>query len=270
MSRHSAADPRLPPRFPFDWASDWGEDRHGPWVAFRHRGVRQCLRWVPPGAFLMGSPEKEPGRMDDERQHQVTLTRGLWLADTACTQSLWQSVMGDNPSEFQGDERPVEKVSWEDIQGFFERLGAAIPGLDPRLPTEAEWERACRAGTETPFWFGDRIGTDQVNCNAYIPYDKGPRGEYRGRTVEVKSLPCNGWGLYEMHGNVEEWCQDRYGAYPNDAAEDPTGPETGVKRVLRGGSWYGWGTECRSAQRSPRRPAERLVDLGFRLARGPG
>ena len=128
----------LPPRFPFDWACDWSEDRFGPWVAFRFQGVRQCLRWVPPGRFSMGSPETEPERLDNERQHWVTLTRGLWLADTACTQALWEAVMsGDKPSYFKGPERPVEQVSWEDVQGFLARIahqpnGSSGLGAHPR------------------------------------------------------------------------------------------------------------------------------------------
>ncbi len=258
-----------PPVFPFDWAGEWGEDRYGPWVALRVRGVRLGLRWVPPGRFLMGSPDKEPERLDNEVQHWVTLTRGLWLAETACTQELWEAVAGENPSHFKGAERPVEQVSWDDVQGFLERLNALVPGLAARLPTEAEWEHACRAGTLTPFSFGETISTDQVNYDGNYPYPGATKGPYREQTVEVKALPCNDWGLYQMHGNVWEWCQDWYGAYPTEAVEDPPGPETGEGRVTRGGSWFLHAVLCRSALRDRWEPAFRWLGLGFRLARGP-
>jgi sulfatase modifying factor 1 len=125
----------LPPVFPFPWACDWGEDDFGPWVAFRIKGLRQALRWVPPGAFR------------GERPARAIISRGLWLADTACTQGLWQAVMGRNPSRFQGQERPVENLSWDDVQDFLQRLNDMLPGLEARLPTEAYWEHGCGAGT---------------------------------------------------------------------------------------------------------------------------
>ncbi|HYN77723.1 MAG TPA: formylglycine-generating enzyme family protein, partial [Lamprocystis sp. (in: g-proteobacteria)] len=186
-----------------------------------------------------------------------------------CTQALWEAVMGENPSRFQGAERPVERVSWEDAQGFIERINAALPGLDLRLLTEAEWEHACRAGTTTPFWFGDQITPEQVNYNGNHPYTGGPKGLYREQTIEGKALTCNAWGLYQLHGNVWELCADWFGDYPTDAVEDPTGPEAGEQRVLRGGSWIDRAGGCRSAQRHPREPARRLGLRGFRLARGP-
>ncbi|WP_295437578.1 formylglycine-generating enzyme family protein [uncultured Thiodictyon sp.] len=259
----------LPPVFPFDWAGEWGEDRYGPWVAFRVKGVRQCLRWVPPGRFLMGSPAGEAQRSTDEAQHWVTLTQGLWLADTACTQALWQAVMGENPSRFQGAQRPVEQVDWDQVQQFIGRLNDLLPGLDACLPTEAQWEHACRAGTRTPFWFGDQITPEQVNYDGNHPYPGGAKGLYREQTVEVRALPCNAWGLYQMHGNVWEWCRDWYGDYPTEPIEDPTGPETGLRRVARGGCWIDRAGHCRSARRSGRGPADRNDGLGFRLARGP-
>ncbi|WP_295388050.1 formylglycine-generating enzyme family protein [uncultured Thiodictyon sp.] len=259
----------LPPVFPFDWAGEWGEDRYGPWVAFRLKGVRQCLRWIAPGRFWMGSPPDERERSSTERRHEVTLTQGFWLADTTCTQALWEAVMGDNPSRFKGAERPVEQVSWDQVKEFIDRLNAALPGLDARLPTEAQWEHACRTGTETPFWFGDQITPEQVNYDGNYPYADGAKCLYWEQTVEVKALPCNAWGLYQLHGNVWEWCQDCYGDYPTDFTEDPTGPQTGVGRVVRGGCWISHAGLCRSAQRDHRGPAGHNVLLGFRLARGP-
>jgi hypothetical protein len=166
------------------------------------------------------------------------LSRGFWLADTACTQALWQAVTGAKPSYFKDDARnPVENVSWDEVQAFLSELNRRVPGLQARLPSEAEWEYACRAGTTTPFSFGDNITPEQVNYDGNYPYAGGEKGLYRQKTVPAGSLPANPWGLYEMHGNVWEWCADWYGDYPNTPQVDPTGPQTGASRVLRGGSW---------------------------------
>ncbi|MEW6220414.1 MAG: formylglycine-generating enzyme family protein [Thermodesulfobacteriota bacterium] len=228
----------LPDSFPAPWASDWGEDRYGRlWMAFTFQGVRQVLRWIRPGSFQMGSPPNEPERFKNEEQHEVILTRGFWLADTACSQRLWQAVMGENPSRFKGEARPVERVGWEDCQAFLARINEQVPGLELRLPSEAEWEYACRAGTTTPFSFGTTITPDQVNYDGNHPYAGDRKGLYRQETVDVKSLPANPWGLYEMHGNVWEWCADWYGEYSAATVVDPVGPFTGTGRVLRGGSW---------------------------------
>ena len=202
-----------PPQFPPDWAGEWGQDQYGLWAALVYRGIVQVFRWIRPGQFIMGSPDDEPGRGVDETCHGVTLTRGFWLADTACTQALWQAVMKDNPSKFKGEELPVNSVSWGDCQTFLEQINNLLPGLNLGLPTEAQWEYACRAGPRTPFSFGQTISTDQANFNGNYPYVGAEKGEYRKTTVPVKVLPCNDWGLYQMHGNVWEWCQDRYGDY---------------------------------------------------------
>jgi formylglycine-generating enzyme required for sulfatase activity len=275
--------PDEPTDFPAPWASDWGEDEYGLWMSFSYRGIRQALRWIPPGTFLMGSPEDESERWEDETQHRVILTQGFWLAETPCTQALWQAVMGDNPSQFPGVDRPVETVSWDDAQAFLTRCNNMAPELALRLPTEAEWEYACRAGTTTPFWFGSQITPEQVNYHGNYPYAGGEKGQYRGETVSVYALPCNAWGLYQMHGNVWEWCQDWYALYAAAAADtaaemlgttaepaavDPVGPAAGDDRVLRGGSWIYHGWLARSAQRYAYRPGRRDDDLGFRLARG--
>ena len=254
--------------FPAPWACDWGEDQYGLWMSFRYRGARQQLRWIAPGEFTMGSPAAEPERAADETQRQVTLTRGFWLGDTACTQAMWQAVMGENPSHFQGAQRPVERVSWNDAQAFIARLNDIVPGGGFRLPTEAEWEYACRAGTTTPFWFGDQITPEQVNYRGDYPYAGGAQGLYRRETVNVQSLPGNDWGLHEMHGNIWEWCADWYSAYHDSAVIDPAGPDTGEDRVLRGGSWFGLGGDARSAQRLADRPGDRVRAIGFRVARG--
>jgi formylglycine-generating enzyme len=265
-----AAQPRLPALFPEAWACAFGQDDRGLWQAFAVGDVVQHLRWLPPGAFLMGSPDDEPERRDNEQQHPVLLTRGLWLADTACTQALWRAVLAETPSDFHGPERPVERVSWDDVvERFLPALNACVPGLDARLPTEAEWEYGCRAGTTTPFSFGDRLTTDQANYDGNFPYAGGAKGLYRQQTLEVRALPANGWGLYQMHGNVYEWCQDWLGDYPKRLVRDPTGPSAGRERVLRGGRWNGYARWCRSAYRLAAGPAARGGDVGFRLARGP-
>lgn len=263
---------RLPPLFPEIWASGWGQDRSGLWQSFTVDRVVQRLRWIPPGEFLMGSPGEEAERYAEgvyaETQHLVVLTRGFWLADTACTQALWQAVLDENPSQFKGAERPVENVSWKDVvERFLPALDRLVPGLAPTLPTEAQWEYACRAGTTTPFWFGENITTDQVNYNGEYPYAGGAMGEFRNQTVPVKVLPANGWGLYQMHGNVWEWCADWAGEYPKDDLVDPQGPDAGRERVLRGGGWYNIGRDCRSAIRYGFEPGHRVI-IGFRLARG--
>jgi formylglycine-generating enzyme required for sulfatase activity len=261
----------FPDEFPEPWASDWGEDDHGIFMGFTYKGVRQDFRWIEPGTFMMGSPKNEPGRESlgaDESQHEVTLTQGFWLADTTVTQALWEAVMGNNPSRFKGANRPVETVSWEEAQAFIRRMNEMKPELRLCLPTEAQWEYACRAGTTTTFSFGEQISPEIVNYDGNYPYHHGSKGEYREQTVEVASLPPNDWGLYEMHGNVWEWCRDRYGDYPAQPVVDPTGVESGADRVLRGGSWINYGRGCRSAYRNHDVPAFRSGHCGFRLARG--
>ena len=272
MSAPDANDSFFPDPFPLPWASDWGEDdEHGLWMALTLGDARQVFRWIAPGRFLMGSPLDEPERYADEVQHEVTLRHGFWLADTACTQALWQAVTGSNPSSFGDDPRnPVEQVSWDDVQAFIVELERRLPGLPVRLPTEAEWEYACRTGTTTPFSFGESITPGLVNYDGNYPYAGGEKGLYRQKTVPVATLPANPWGLYEMHGNVYEWCADWYGDYPTQAQVDPQGPQTGDDRVLRGGSWYNDGGGVRSADRNGDGPGKRFVHGGFRLALGPG
>ncbi|MER0203861.1 MAG: formylglycine-generating enzyme family protein [Nitrosomonas sp.] len=258
----------FPEEFPESWASDWGEDEFGLWMAFTYKGVRQAFRWCEPGTFLMGSPENEPERYDDELQHQVTLTQGFWIADTVVTQELWQVIMGDNPSRFNGDENPVENVSWNDAQAFIAKMNGMKAELKLCLPTEAQWEYACRAGTSTPFSWGDQIDSSLVNFDGNYPYNNGRKSEYREKTVAVKALPCNDWGLHQMHGNVREWCQDWYDDYPSQPVIDPQGPKSGIDRVLRGGLWMDFGRDCRSARRNAITPPGRNYRFGFRLARG--
>ena len=223
---------------------------------------------------MMGSPESEPERRNNEVQHEVTLTQGFWLADTTVTQALWQAVMGNNPSLFSDNpNNPVEKVSWNDIQDFIKKLNALILGLQAKLPTEAQWEYACRASTTTPFSFGNNITPEQVNYNGNYPYANGKKGLYREKAVPVKSLPVNPWGLYEMHGNVWEWCQDAWQEkLPASPVTDPAGVAGGdqaaFRRVVRGGSWSAHGRHCRSACRYWSEPDDRDNVVGFRLLLG--
>ena len=254
---------------PPDWATAWGQDRYGLYADFTLDNITQRFRWIVPGTFLMGSPATEIDRVEDENQHRVTHSQGYWLADSACSQEFWMMVMGDKPSRFQGnDNNPVETVSWDDVKQFINKLNSRHPDLQARLPTEAEWEYACRAGTDTPFSFGENITPEQVNYNGEYPYAGGEKGLNRKQTVPVKSLPPNPWGLYEMHGNVWEWCKDWFGEYSEQAVSDPVGSKEGVVRVLRGGSWYLNGWSARSAIRYRSEPDCRFDDIGFRLALG--
>ena len=268
---------RFPDPFPPPFASAWGDDANGVWAEFKvrsegkARGVVQRLRWIEPGTFLMGSLEDEPERLDDEGpRHAVTLTRGFWLADSACTQALWRAVTGTNPSRFTGDgERPVEQLSWDgELQRFLRALEGLLPSCEAALPTEAEWEYACRAGSDTPFSFGANITPELVNYNGNHPYAGGEKGLYRKETVPVKSLPANGWGLYEMHGNVWEWCADGRRLYDGQAQQDPEGPVLDgpeALRVVRGGSWMHGAGRARSARRYAGHPGIVAGFVGFRL-----
>jgi len=225
--------------------------------------------YIWPITFQMGSPDDEPGRSDDETLHEVTLTEGYYMQTTPVTQKQWRAVMGNNQSHFKkdGEHCPVENVSWEDVQEFIKKLNQMEGKGGYRLPTEAEWEYACRAGTTTPFYFGKCLSTDQANYNGNKPMPGGPRGECRGKTVPVGSFQPNGWGLYDMHGNIREWCKDWYGEYPECSVINPVGPETGSVRVLRGGGWINFAIFCRSSLRSRFGPSNRDDDIGFRLVR---
>ncbi len=223
---------------------------------------------------MMGSPEGEKGRYDDEDLHSVTLSQGFWLAETTVTQALWQAVKSENPSYFKGDNRPVETVSWEDVQAFIERLNQMHPELQTRLPWEAEWEYACRAESQTPFNFDGELTLAKVNYRGTWEDKSDKWGEgAKKETAEVKSYPCNDWGLYEMHGNVWEWCEDiRQENLGKEAVCDPwlwqQPLDSGAARVVRGGSWGSGGGGVRSAFRGRDAPGDRNRNLGFRLALG--
>jgi formylglycine-generating enzyme required for sulfatase activity len=217
------------------------------------------------GCFQMGSPKTEAEREDNEKQHKVCVD-DFQLGQTEVTQQLWLAVMGNNPSHFKGDDLPVENVSWDDAQAFLKKLNQ-LTGKNYRLPTEAEWEYAARAGTTTPFSFGDNITPEQVNYNGNLPYNNAKKGLYREKTVAVKSLPPNDWGLYEMHGNVWEWtCSDYNQNY--DGSETRCSTDSSTTRVPRGGSWYDRARNTLSANRYDFTPDHRDYSLGFRLALG--
>ena len=232
-------------------------------------GVKLELVWCPAGSFWMGSPESEAERFDNETRHRVTLTKGFWLGRYEVTQGQWMAVMGSNPSNFKGvDSLPVEYVSWKDCQEFCRKLSVKMPrGGAFRLPTEAEWEYACRAGTETAFHYGNRLDATMANFDGDYPYGGAAKREYREETVPVGSFHPNGWGLYDMHGNVWEWCSDWYGAYPSGDAVDPPGVASGSSRVLRGGGWCDNARYCRSAVRGNNTSSFRNDVIGFRVAR---
>ena len=228
--------------------------------------------YIEPGTFFMGSPLGEHERSEDETFHTVALTCGFYMQTTEVTQGQWEAVMGSNPSDFKecGSNCPVEDVSWDDVQEFIRKLNDLKGNSEYRLPTEAEWEYAARAGTVTPFSFGNCLSADQANYRGSSPMPGCPKGKYRETTVRAASFSPNDWGLYDMHGNVWEWCQDWYGAYAQNDAVDPKGPEEGAGRVLRGGSWDFKARYCRSADRGRDDPSGSGSSAGFRLAAPPG
>lgn len=222
--------------------------------------------YLPPGRFRMGSPENEPGRREDETPHEVRLTRGFWIGSREVSQGEWDLVMGpgephpDKPSPFRaGDPRcPVLSVSYFDIQRFLARLAARSPGSRFRLPTEAEWEYACRAGTDSAFASGRALGAAQADIEA-------PGAP--GRPLPAGSYAPNAWGLFDMHGNAWEWTSDWYGPYAPGPATDPQGPASGTLKVIRGGSWAFDAANARSASRYTHPPQEWGYSLGFRVVR---
>ena len=232
--------------------------------------VGMKLVLIPKGTFTMGSPTEEEGAGTDEQQHQVTISKDYYLGVTEVTQGQYEKVMGVNPSHFQkrvirksdSSMYPVESVSWEDAVEFCKRL-SELPkekksGRVYRLPTEAEWEYACRAGSKTAFYCGD--DSELIGAYAWHAANSG------GQTHPVGEKKPNAWGLYDMHGNVWEWCSDWYGDYPEGAVTDPVGPEEGSLRVYRGGCWRSVAADFRSAFRDGLAPSFRFSIRGLRVA----
>jgi formylglycine-generating enzyme required for sulfatase activity len=268
------------PASPYLWA-----DKSAPATARRfYRAVQSGgptnLVFIPPGTFRMGSPTNEVDRWDNEGpQTAVTISRGYWMGKYLVTQGDYLALTGNNPSYFTTNDwngnpippdltRPVEQVSWFDATAYCAQLtqreraaGRIATNSVYRLPTEAEWEYACRAWTSTRFSYGDDPG--YTNLTDYA-WDSGETTHPVGQ-----KLP-NPWGLYDMHGNVEEWCQDWYGTYPGRIALDPQGPATGSARVVRGGGWYCPGGDCRSAGRGSGDPSEGIGGVGLRVVLAPG
>ena len=245
------------------WATRHGVDEHGYWAEFGIQKLVQRMRFIRPGRFWMGSPLAEAGRFDNETLHPVTITRGYWLADSACTWTLWQAVTGQVPDGQARAHRtlPVVNISHDDItRQFLPQLNRQLPGFEGRLPGEAEWEHAARAGTATAYPWGDQPDAERMNYG-------GIEKKGAGRSLPVRDLAPNAWGLHQMHGNVWEWCADGSESYPPGEALDPLA-EQAASRVLRGGSWIGGARYCRSALRLAYVPGFRGHDFGFRLARG--
>ncbi len=274
-----------------------GENSDVAWDAAPKAGTRKVLtvdgvacafRYCPAGTFTMGSPESERAGLNyvdgEGPQHEVTLTRGFWLLETEVTQAMYKALTGANPSRFSASgygsdavdgldtsRFPVECVCWDDAQEFIGKLNAggfAPAGFEFRLPTEAEWEYACRAGTSTAYSWGSTLNGDKANCDGNYPYGTSTKGSYLKRTSETGIYGANDWGLSDMHGNVMEWCSDWYGDYGSVSQTDPTGPKSGSMRVLRGGSWLSYARNCRSAGRRACAPTYRDNFYGFRLVLG--
>lgn len=223
---------------------------------------------IPAGTFTMGSPELEAERSRQEGpQHQVSVP-AFYMGKYEVTQAHWQQVMGNNPSDFKGENLPVEKVSWNDAQEFIRKLNAMNDGYVYRLPTEAEWEYACRAGTTTEFAFGSSLSSQQANFDGNYPYGGASKGVYRQKTTPVGAFQPNAFGLYDMHGNVFEWCEDwsheSYDGAPADGSAWLSGGEQKY-RVLRGGSWAYYASRLRSANRTWLEPDLRYYYGGFRV-----
>lgn len=240
--------------------------------AYRKAGERMTLtimrvkypfRWIPAGSFVMGSPlseQKEAAKAffwifdySEEVQHRVNISRGFWMLESPVTRGMWKAIMGADPCYYgQPNNHPAVQVSWDDCQEYVRKLndlGICPEGFTFSLPTEAEWEYACRAGTTTPYHFGTALNGDKANCCGQFPFGTDVKGESSYGTSKVGTYPANSWGLVDMHGNASEWTLDWRGAYPTGEVTDPLGPETGEQRVFRGGGWSDLAHDCRSASR---------------------
>ena len=216
---------------------------------------------IEPSVFIMGSNGDEKGRYEDEVQHEVILTKGFYLQTTPVTQRLWNVVMDMNPSRFVFEDHPVENISWLHAVEFIDKLNKKDNTNNYRLPTEAEWEYACRAGSNSVFCFGDDLDEDMLGEYAWY-WDTSNM-----ETHPVGLKKPNAWGLYDMHGNVNEWCQDWYGDYPVGSVTDPKGPLSGERRMNRGGSWGDYRRNCRSASRNYDAPDSKTNFVGLRLVK---
>ena len=280
------------------WATVFGEDDRGIFAHCEVRGVPFAWRWIPSGRFRMGSPKDEPGRFDDEGpQHDVHITRGFWLGETPVAQCQWEAVMGSDskPSFFKGRWHPVEQVNWDESMAMAKALSDLVPGLEATLPTEAQWEYACRAGTDTALytgpitilgdndapeldkiaWYGGNSGRE-LEVERAVDASSWPKRQYpdkKAATHRVGLKPPNGWVLHDMIGNVWEWCRDGKRPYTKEAQWDPGAGDVApsgedASRVVRGGSWLSVARGCRSSSRLVRHRDDRWDNLGFRLLAG--
>jgi len=255
--------------------------------------TNSALVWIPAGTFLMGSPTDEAERSDDEVEHSVTISRGFYIGQFEVTQNEYLAVAGDSPSHYLGTNLPVETVTWNDATNYCrlltqqQRLNGQIPTTWAyRLPTEAEWEYACRTNAggpsaslttpKTAFCYGSMLLGQMANFHTLDEYDSSigtisvtNQNFLVGQTTVVGTYAPSPAGLYDMHGNVGEWCQDWYGSYPTDRVTDPQGPATGANRVFRGGSWNNLGVNCRAAKRFSATPTSKHPTQGFRVVLAP-
>jgi formylglycine-generating enzyme required for sulfatase activity len=233
-------------------------------------GVVLSLVHIPAGSFVMGSPDSEEGRQNDEGPQREVTVPAFWMGQYAITQAQYQAVMGENPSHFKGLNLPVEQVSWHQAVEFCQNL-SKLTGLHYRLPSKAEWEYACRAGTTTPFHFGPTITTDLANYNGDMTYGNGLKGICRQATIDVGQFFSNSFGLYDMHGNIADWCADlwhnNYKGAPIDGSAWLKKGFT-ANRIVRGGFWFFSPQSCRSACRDRLKPSVSSSFLGFRVVCG--
>ena len=224
------------------------------------------LSRIEPGSFTMGSTPDEVERVSGETAHYVNLTKPYLLGTALVTQRQWKKLMGNNPAKHKGDDDlPVDRVSWEEAIEFCRKLSIKDK-REYRLPTEAEWEFACRAGTETPFWFGAVINPEDANYDSGWSYNGGKKSKRIGKTTKAETYPANPHGLYDMHGNLWEWCNDWHARYDSDKNTDPKGALRSEHKVLRGGSWMHTPRRARSASRGQEEPTAKEPFIGFRVA----
>lgn len=272
------------------WASDYGRDEFGLWAELTLHGVCQRMRYIPAGQFVMGASFWDRwSKRDETPRHKVFISHSFWMADTCCTQLLWQRVMGAQPSFFpqdksqDGQQLPVEQVSWRDVQAFLQLANAVVAEnfrtgfVNPpmlSLPTEAVWEYCCRAGTRLPYWFGLDIYSEKANFDQRVFFLRLTAEDFRASTIQVTALPNYGWGLYQMHGNVAEWCADEKLSYPSKTQTDP-GLQEALSmpsadavlppRAVRGGAWDDDSVYIRSSGRAAQAVDARENNLGFRF-----
>lgn len=266
---------KSPALFPPRWgvAESCVKDRRGYQAAFSFHDVLFSFRWIPPGEFLMGAPESEieiGGFLSAGPRHRVRISSGFWLGRTQVTQAQWATLVDRNPSKFKSPHYPVCSCSWHMARDFCERLNTANPLLSCRLPTEAEWEYACRAGTTSAYNDGSEcigVKIDTPALRKLAIYKATSRGEWDAECQprDVASKRPNRWGLYDMHGNVSEWCMDRFAPYTGEDRVDPVGVSDSLGRFARGGNYLSWACDCRSSARTAYDADYTLDELGLRL-----